>query len=321
MFLLVSMINHGDGYQDVVEVVIDESNLYTTPPESFSDLKFDDSLAITEAASSSDKQGTPVSASHTLRQSQEVHIEGDVEAPSSGVKPAAKEIPDMNVKNDVVAASQKIGRIPRASPPGIDEYKSKAFTTKERSTTGQTGTVVHRMEPSGIEYNYASAAKGAKVLAFNKEAKGASNILDKDKDKYLRNPCSAEEKYVVIELSEETLVDSLQIANFEHYSSNLKEFELLSSLVYPTDSWVKLGNFTAQNAKHAQRFVLPEPNWARYLKLNLLSHHGSEFYCTLSVVEVYGVDAVERMLEDLISVENKSQIPRNMNRFQFKIQM
>lgn len=43
----------------------------------------------------------------------------------------------------------------------------------------------------------------------------------------------------------------------------------------------------------------------RYLKLNLLSHYGFEFYCTLSVVEVYGVDAVERMLEDLISAENK----------------
>ncbi|ONK70514.1 uncharacterized protein A4U43_C05F34490 [Asparagus officinalis] len=37
----------------------------------------------------------------------------------------------------------------------------------------------------------------------------------------------------------------------------------------------------------------------------MVSHYGSEFYCTLSVVEVYGVDAVERMLEDLISVETK----------------
>ncbi|XP_020267051.1 uncharacterized protein slp1-like, partial [Asparagus officinalis] len=147
--------------------------------------------------------------------------------------------------------------------------------------------------------------KGAKVLDSNKEAKGASGILDKDEDKYLRNPCSVEDKYVIVELSEETLVDTIEIGNFEHYSSNLKDFELYSSLIYPTNSWVKLGNFTAQNVKHAQRFSLSEPKWARYLKLNMVSHYGSEFYCTLSVVEVYGVDAVERMLEDLISVETK----------------
>ncbi|RWR88384.1 Galactose-binding protein isoform 1 [Cinnamomum micranthum f. kanehirae] len=197
----------------------------------------------------------------------------------------------------------KSDRLSRVAPPGLDEFKSKAINPKGKSVTGQTGRITHRVEPGGKEYNYASTNKGAKVLASNKEAKGASNILVNDKDKYLRNPCSVEEKFVVIELSEETLVDTIEIANFEHYSSNFKDFELLSSLVYPTDNWVKLGNFTAENAKHAQRFALQEPKWTRYLKLNLLSHYGSEFYCTLSVVEVYGVDAVERMLEDLITTE------------------
>ncbi|XAR57462.1 hypothetical protein NMG60_11025616 [Bertholletia excelsa] len=187
---------------------------------------------------------------------------------------------------------------------GLDEFKSKALNSKSRSVTGQSGGIIHRTEPGGTEYNYASAAKGAKVLAYNKEAKGASNILCREKDKYLRNPCSVEEKFIVIELSEETLVDTIEIANFEHHSSNLKDFELLGSLVYPTDTWVELGYFTAGNVKHSQRFVLQEPKWVRYLKLNLLTHYGSEFYCTLSFVEVYGVDAVEKMLEDLISVQD-----------------
>ncbi|XP_054816503.1 SUN domain-containing protein 4-like [Prosopis cineraria] len=194
----------------------------------------------------------------------------------------------------------KAEHLSQAVPLGLDEFKSKAFSSKITSGTGPSGSVIHRVEPDGAQYNYASASKGAKVLASNKEAKGASNILGKDKDKYLRNPCSAEEKFVIIELSEETLVDTIKIANFEHHSSNLKEFELHASLVYPTDAWAKLGNFTASNVKQTQTFVLPEPKWVRYLKLNLLSHYGSEFYCTLSVIEVYGVDAVERMLEDLI---------------------
>ncbi|OMO77494.1 hypothetical protein COLO4_25135 [Corchorus olitorius] len=212
-------------------------------------------------------------------------------------------------------SSPKSDRLSHAVPLGLDEFKSRAFISKSKSGTGQAG-VTHRVEPGGKEYNYASASKGAKVLVSNKEAKGASNILGRDKDKYLRNPCSAEEKFVVIELSEETLVDTIEIANFEHYSSNLKDFELLGSLVYPTDVWIKLGNFTASNVKLAQRFVLPEPKWVRYLKLNLLSHYGSEFYCTLSVIEVYGVDAVERMLEDLISVQDSLFAPEDGRRDQ-----
>lgn len=63
------------------------------------------------------------------------------------------------------------------------------------------------------------------------------------------------------------MVDTVAIANFEHCSSNLNDFELFSSLVYPTDDWVLLGNFTAGNVKHVQRFTLQEPKWARYLKL------------------------------------------------------
>ncbi|KAK8568807.1 hypothetical protein V6N12_007347 [Hibiscus sabdariffa] len=204
----------------------------------------------------------------------------------------------------------KSDRLSHSVPLGLDEFKSRAFISKSKSGTGQAG-VIHRLEPGGKEYNYAAASKGAKVLAYNKEAKGASNILGRDEDKYLRNPCSAEEKFVVVELSEETLVDTIEIANFEHYSSNLKQFELLGSLVFPTDVWTNLGNFTAANVKLAQRFVLQEPKWVRYLKLNLLSHYGSEFYCTLSVIQVYGVDAVERMLEDLISVQDNLFAPED----------
>ncbi|XP_074272634.1 SUN domain-containing protein 4-like [Silene latifolia] len=192
-------------------------------------------------------------------------------------------------------------RLTRTVPLDLDEFKSRAFSSRSSTCVSTaTGGAIHRMELVGGKYNHASAGKGAKVLDFNKEAKGASDILNKDKDKYLRNPCSVEEKFVVIELSEETLVDTVEIANFEHYSSNLREFELLGSLVYPTQTWVQLGSFSAENVKHAQIFTLSDPKWVRYLKLKLLTHFGSEFYCTLSSIEVYGVDAVEKMLEDLV---------------------
>ncbi|CAI9117170.1 OLC1v1018516C1 [Oldenlandia corymbosa var. corymbosa] len=226
--------------------------------------------------------------------------------------------PNVVGKSESVSSPEKEASIisekaSRSVPLGLDEFKNRAIHSRSKYAAGQAGGITHRVEPGGTEYNYASSSKGAKVLAHNKDAYGASNILSRDKDRYLRNPCSAEGKFVIMELSEETLVDTIEIANFEHHSSNLKEFELLGSPVYPTETWVKLGNFTAGNVKHAQRFVLPEPKWVRYLKINLLSHYGSEFYCTLSVFEVYGVDAIEKMLEDLVSVQDKVTLPNESN--------
>ncbi|CAD6230985.1 unnamed protein product [Miscanthus lutarioriparius] len=158
---------------------------------------------------------------------------------------------------------------------GLDEFRSRIMQGKAENDTGRPrptdGGAAHRLEPNGAEYNYAAASKGAKVLAHNKEAKGAANILGGDKDKYLRNPCSADDKFVVVELSEETLVDTVALANLEHYSSNFRDFEVYGSMSYPTEAWELLGRFTAENAKHAQRFVLPEPRWTRYLRLRLVS--------------------------------------------------
>ncbi|PAN29875.1 hypothetical protein PAHAL_5G256100 [Panicum hallii] len=210
---------------------------------------------------------------------------------------AAAPLPPSNASNESSPS-------PEAAFVGLDEFRSRIMQgNSENDTTGRPagGGAAHRLEPSGAEYNYAAASKGAKVLAHNKEAKGAANILGGDKDKYLRNPCSADDKFVVVELSEETLVDTVVLANLEHYSSTFRDFEVYGSMSYPTEAWELLGRFTAENAKHAQRFVLPEPRWTRYLRLRLVSHYGSGFYCILSYLEVYGVDAVERMLQDFIA--------------------
>ncbi|GJM93993.1 hypothetical protein PR202_ga10601 [Eleusine coracana subsp. coracana] len=185
---------------------------------------------------------------------------------------------------------------------GLDAFRTRIMQQGNKPPASETNninditggpTTTHRLEPSGAEYNYAAASKGAKVLAHNKEAKGASNILGGDKDKYLRNPCSAEDKFVVVELAEETLVDTVALANLEHYSSNFKEFELHGATTYPPAAeagWEPLGR------------------WARYLRLRLVSHYGSGFYCILSYLEVYGVDAVERMLQDFIAKDRAAAV-------------
>ncbi|ONM35962.1 SUN domain-containing protein 4 [Zea mays] len=329
VLLLHSLVGHGDGQRDgggsTVDLTVVEPTVNVGPinpvvqEEHGGDLEMpgdscvnsdenavlsEDTLVQADQLCSSDEVQNENTEAVTI--DSQVELSGDQGGylPQSGV--------DSGVQPGEKVESKDLPRPPRLSrvaPPDLDEFKTRAIAERGPGISSQPGNIIHRREPSGKLYNYAAASKGAKVLDFNKEAKGASNILDKDKDKYLRNPCSAEGKFVIIELSEETLVDTIAIANFEHYSSNPKEFELLSSLTYPTENWETLGRFTAANAKLAQNFTFLEPKWARYLKLNLVSHYGSEFYCTLSVLEVYGMDAVEKMLENLIPVENKKTEP------------
>lgn len=203
----------------------------------------------------------------------------------------------------VVEVHQEVNRPPRVvQVKSLDEYKKSAI--EKRPVVNGSG---HHPQHQNLEgrFNYADVSHGAKVVSSNKDAKGASNLLVPDKDKYLRNPCSVEDKYVVVELAEETLVDTIMVGNLEYHSSNLRHFELLGSPeVFPTDEWMSLGSFEAENVRHIQNFTLPEPKWVRTLKLRLLTHYGSEFYCTLSVLQIHGVDAIEHLLEDWIVGED-----------------
>ncbi|KAG0565033.1 hypothetical protein KC19_8G158000 [Ceratodon purpureus] len=218
------------------------------------------------------------------------------------VDPVEQALIEVTVKSDgLVEVNQEVNRPPRVvQVKSLDEYK-KAVIGKRPVVNG-SGSVHHPQHQNQEgRFNYADVSHGAKVVSSNKDAKGASNLLVPDKDKYLRNPCSAEDKYVVVELAEETLVDTIIVGNLEFHSSNVKNFELLGSPeVYPTDEWMSLGTFEAENVRHIQNFTLPEPKWVRTLKLRLLSHYGTEFYCTLSVLQIHGVDAIEHLLEDWI---------------------
>ncbi|KAJ9558579.1 hypothetical protein OSB04_013193 [Centaurea solstitialis] len=303
LFLLNLWIGRGDGYSDGLE---DLPNGIRT----WDELKVESDRESHCSSSSNECVATDLDSKNLIETASISDSENKEQVSNQEFQIEEKEpnnlsIPTAEQKEIIDPKGSSKTEKSRYAPLRLDEFKNKAFNTKTRPSNGNVGSIIHRLEPGGADYNYASASKGAKVLACNKDAKGASNILTIDKDKYLRNPCSSEDKFVIVELSEETLVDTIEIANFEHHSSNLKEFELLGSSVYPTETWLKLGNFTAGNVKHAQRFVLQEPKWVRYIKLNLLSHYGTGFYCTLSFVQVYGVDAVEMMLEDLVSVQDK----------------
>lgn len=86
------------------------------------------------------------------------------------------------------------------------------------------------------------------------------------------------------------------IANYEFFSSMIRQFRVSVSDRYPVklEKWKDVGIYEARNSRDIQAFLIENPQiWARYLRIEFLSHYGNEYYCPLSLVRVHGT----RMLE------------------------
>lgn len=148
-------------------------------------------------------------------------------------------------------------------------------------------------------FNYASADCAATVVSTNSDAKGASSILKEVKDSYLLNKCSTPNKFVVIELCQDILVSLVVVGNFELFSSMFKSIKISVSNGFPTTEWKTLGVFEAENKRDLQNFDIENPLiWARYLRIDILSHFGNEFYCPMSLVRVHGTTMMEEFKND-----------------------
>ena len=131
--------------------------------------------------------------------------------------------------------------------------------------------------------------------------------MNEDSDKYCLIPRSVPKKWIVVELSEEILMKSIAIANYEYYSCSFKHFKVYASVKYPckekSNCWELLGTFQAANSRKVQHFTFKKPSITRYVKLEFLSHYGeNEYYCTLSLLRVHG----STLLEDLKKSLQKS---------------
>ncbi|MGH0178714.1 UNVERIFIED_CONTAM: hypothetical protein FKN15_077557 [Acipenser sinensis] len=220
--------------------------------------------------------------------------------------------------------------------PTFDEWKKKVLEVeKEKSQSMHPSSngsphIVKKVQKNFN--NYASVECGAKILAANTEAKSTSAILMENMDLYMLNPCSTKIWFVielcepiqvkqldvanfelfsstpkdflvsisdrfVIELCEPIQVKQLDIANFELFSSTPKDFLVSISDRYPTNKWVKLGTFHGRDERTVQTFPLDEQLYAKYVKVELLSHFGSEHFCPLSLIRVFGTSMVEEYEE------------------------
>ncbi|KAF2637694.1 hypothetical protein P280DRAFT_381917, partial [Massarina eburnea CBS 473.64] len=146
-------------------------------------------------------------------------------------------------------------------------------------------------------FNYASFDCAATVVKTNPKAKSSTSILVENKDSYMLNECSANNKYIIVELCDDILVDTVVLANYEFFSSMFRHFRISVSDRYPVkmDRWRVLGTFEARNSRDIQPFLIKEPQiWARYLRLEFLTHYGNEYYCPMSLVRVHGTTMMEQ---------------------------
>ncbi|XP_008936022.1 PREDICTED: SUN domain-containing ossification factor, partial [Merops nubicus] len=191
--------------------------------------------------------------------------------------------------------------------PTFDEWKKKVMEVeKEKSQSMHPSAVGGQHSPKKVQKNrnnYASVECGAKILAANPEAKSTSAILMENMDLYMLNPCSTK-IWFVIELCEPVQVKQLDIANHELFSSTPKDFLVSISDRYPTNKWIKLGTFHARDERNVQSFPLDEQMYAKYVKMfikyikvELISHFGSEHFCPLSLIRVFGTSMVEEYEE------------------------
>ena len=204
---------------------------------------------------------------------------------------------------------------PTQSPPsyGTDQV-SEGKRSEEKSADELSGPHKRGKDAGKTckeRSNYASFDCAATVLKTNSECKGSTAVLVENKDSYMLNICSAKNKFFIVELCDDILIDTVVLANFEFFSSMFRIFRVSVSDRYPVklDKWRELGTFEARNSRDVQAFLVENPLiWARYLRVELLAHFGNEYYCPVSLLRVHGTTMMEEFNHDVKGSRNDDDL-------------
>ena len=205
------------------------------------------------------------------------------------VNPSSSQADESSATHDHANAGSRAGGESRESITAEDNSgvrkrgKDAGKTCKERS-------------------NYASFDCAATMLKTNTESQGSNAVLVENRDSYMLNICSAKNKFFIVELCDDILIDTVVLANFEFFSSIFRTFRVSVSDRYPVklDKWKDLGTYEARNSRDVQAFLVENPLiWARYLRIEFLTHFGNEYYCPVSLLRVHGTTMMEEFNHEL----------------------
>ncbi|KAJ4133730.1 hypothetical protein NW768_005318 [Fusarium equiseti] len=205
----------------------------------------------------------------------------------------------------------------------FDSYLDNAGDKKERPSdfdrakgdgTGKAIVyeAIHGSKDAGKtckeRFSYSSFDAGATILKASPGAQNPRTILVENKDSYMLLECSAKSKFVIVELSDDVLIDTVVLANFEFFSSMFRHFTVSVSDRYPVkmDKWKQLGMFEARNSRDIQPFLVKNPQiFSKYVRIEFISHWGNEFYCPVSLLRIHG----SRMLDSWKELKDDDSNP------------
>lgn len=180
------------------------------------------------------------------------------------------------------------------------------------------------------KYNYASPDCSARIHSSSPSTQHASSLLHKSRDRYMLTPCKADEHWVVVELCDEIRIEAIEIAVWEFFSGVIRDVRVSVGGAEDDDesgdeeeddaasgearrnNWEEVGSFVGKNVRGVQvsaqkrqsdedsttnlpqTFTLPQPtSFHRFIRLDFPSFYGTEYYCPVSQVKVYGMNQME----------------------------
>ena len=146
------------------------------------------------------------------------------------------------------------------------DWKEKQETNGKKLEIENSIVKVSIKKRGSKKTNYASSECGAKVIATNAEAENTGAILNENRDLYMLNPCSCS-IWFVIELCEKVSAETIEIANFELFSSTMEKFSVSFSTRYPTREWEYGGQFQGKAERTIQSFSMTGEYYAKFVKV------------------------------------------------------
>ncbi|TXT08980.1 hypothetical protein VHUM_02454 [Vanrija humicola] len=187
-----------------------------------------------------------------------------------------------------------------AAPPSIPvEINSSTLgsTAAPGPNTPPAGGTDSKPLPLPHRYNYASPDCSARVLSSSPQTQHASSILHKSRDRYMLTPCRAQQHYVVVELCDEIRIEAMELAVWEFFSGVVREIRLSVGDEEAGDgpgAWTEVATFVGKNVRGVQSFQLSEPtSFHRFVRLDFPSFYGTEYYCPVSQLKVYGMNQMD----------------------------
>lgn len=105
------------------------------------------------------------------------------------------------------------------------------------------------MSKKTAKQNFAESSAGASILFASKGIVNKKAILDASNEVYLILPNCGTSSYstnedlpnVIINLSDDVVIESIEVSNHEDFSASLQEISVYGSIDYPATKWTHLG--------------------------------------------------------------------------------